>query len=332
MRLIIAFLLTLPFALAQPPPLNPPRNISNGKFSKLNQQQPNTTKPSISRTAFEEVDVKSGNATQTTGQEPAMVTKIDGPIIAQEKVSEMETKIRSSGSRSGRGISFGDKSFPEPNCKNLLNSDGSFNIPKFNINQDYGEKLRCYAILSYCANSPNPKIAEQLNNAGGFFQSYISANTKAFMAKAKDSIIISFAGTDDLKDIMDDVRAGHYVFADGVRISQGFYDYVNRVYGKMIQDLSNLVQRDKPSRVILTGHSLGGAAAQIAARRISFEPRINGVSLEVATFGQPAAGNLQFAQNIEKITNGKNNLPKNAPGNTPANHFEQMMALSLMTY
>ncbi|KAL1914328.1 uncharacterized protein VTP21DRAFT_9021 [Calcarisporiella thermophila] len=297
MRFILALFLILPFAYAQQLLSNASRNISSKGSPKLNQPQLNTTKINISQT--------NENAIKSTEQEPTL-TEITGPIVAPEEIPEIETELGLNDTRQGRGRVIGGSTFPEPNCKNLLNADGSFNIPSFNIDQNYGEKLRCFAILSYCVDAQMPKLFEQLNTSGGFFRPYVKANSKAFMAKAKDSIIISFAGTDDLQDVLDDVRLGHYFSkVNGVRIAKGFYDYVDRIYVDMTQNLTNLVQRGKPTRIILTGHSLGGAAAQIAAYRISFDPRINSISLEIPTFGQPAAGNAQFAQRIEEITNGK---------------------------
>lgn len=84
-------------------------------------------------------------------------------------------------------------------------------------------------------------------------------------------------------------------------VHKGFNEYVNTVLSATMQDGSSSKQfveeiKNNPKvRVLLTGHSLGGAVATLTAERL-VSMGIEKWRVPVITFGAPAIGNAAFAK------------------------------------
>lgn len=139
--------------------------------------------------------------------------------------------------------------------------------------------------------------------------------------------LIAFPGTERGSDVWTDLRLGRAVFGGdspaeflAVRdrrvtarsetplVHRGFLDYVqaalftdvlpaygSRTAGEVIADE---LRAHPTARIYLTGHSLGGAAAVLAAARLS-DLGVPAEQLVVTTFGAPAVGNAAFARRYE---------------------------------
>jgi predicted lipase len=53
----------------------------------------------------------------------------------------------------------------------------------------------------------------------------------------------------------------------------------------------------------ITGHSLGGALASLAAAEICSSGKISPQNIKLLTFGQPRTGNWVWAKNMDKLVN-----------------------------
>ena len=103
-------------------------------------------------------------------------------------------------------------------------------------------------------------------------------------------------------------------------VHKGFNEYVNTVLSATMQDGSStkkFIDEIKPNpkvRVLLTGHSLGGAVATLAAERL-VSMGIEKWRVPVITFGAPAIGNKAFAEAygdkilLWRITNTADPIP-----------------------
>jgi hypothetical protein len=115
------------------------------------------------------------------------------------------------------------------------------------------------------------------------------ASTRGLVAGGRGATVIAFAGTDP-------AAFANWItnFNLGTRahdIHRGFDDAVDAAW----RDISNALKRDsKPEPVFITGHSLGGALAIIAAERIRRELKIEASA--VYTFGAPRVGSPAFAR------------------------------------
>ena len=139
--------------------------------------------------------------------------------------------------------------------------------------------------------------------------------------------LIAFPGTERGSDVWTDLRLGRAVFGGttpaeflalrDVRVTdrketplvhRGFLDYTQaalftdplsayggRTAGEVIADE---LRAHPAAQVFLTGHSLGGAAAVLAAARLS-DMGVPAEQLVVTTFGAPAVGNAAFVRRYE---------------------------------
>ena len=139
--------------------------------------------------------------------------------------------------------------------------------------------------------------------------------------------LIAFPGTERGSDVWTDLRLGRVPFGgsspaeflavreapvterrDMPLVHRGFLDYTQaalftdalsayggRTAGEVIADE---LRAHPAAKILLTGHSLGGAAAVLAAARLS-DLGVSPAQLVVTTFGAPAVGNAAFAERYE---------------------------------
>ena len=142
-----------------------------------------------------------------------------------------------------------------------------------------------------------------------------------------DIYFLAFPGTETLKDAHLDLRITRVPFAgktpaefaaaaadvehkSGANplVHQGFNEYVQTaLFSKVMPDsgktfgemLADELVKDRSRKLYITGHSLGGAAATLAAARLA-DLGVAPEQLEVITFGAPAVGNESFARHYEQ--------------------------------
>ena len=104
------------------------------------------------------------------------------------------------------------------------------------------------------------------------------------------------AGLEDRQGANPLVHKGFNDYTQAALFSEQLPEFGNLTLGEIIaRDL-----REHPAyQVYLTGHSLGGAAATLAAARLA-DMGVRPQQLQVITFGAPAVGNTAFARAYEK--------------------------------
>lgn len=168
-------------------------------------------------------------------------------------------------------------------------------------------------------------------------------NTQAWLGVNDADVVIAFRGTesattlDGLKDILltdamnllvvPEGRLGHDLSAAGVgaRFHKGFADAIAEIWEPLVAAVeAELEANDRP--LWITGHSLGGALALLAAWL--FKRRFIPVH-EVCTFGAPRIGNREacaafdreFTGRIFRYVNGRDPVPKLPTMSLVANEF-----------
>ncbi|RLS33853.1 MAG: lipase family protein [Planctomycetota bacterium] len=195
--------------------------------------------------------------------------------------------------------------------------------------------------LAYLPEGPGKKAFQDLLGLDATLFSV--GNTQAWLCSNADHIVIAFRGTesptslDGLKDILltdamnllvvPEGRLGHDLAAAGVgaRFHKGFVDAIADIWPSLSVAVEGEVKKqDRP--LWITGHSLGGALALLAAwllkrKFIAIE--------EVSTFGAPMIGNQtaclafnrEFAGRIHRYVNGRDPVPKLPGLSLVANEF-----------
>lgn len=93
-------------------------------------------------------------------------------------------------------------------------------------------------------------------------------------------------------------------FPDGGKVQSYFYDGFFRLWdSRMGSSIWNLIQDGDIVDITVTGHSLGGAMASIAAMNISYgvKQEYDYVTTYLYTFGEPRVGDATFARAIDDL-------------------------------
>jgi triacylglycerol lipase len=156
------------------------------------------------------------------------------------------------------------------------------------------------ALLAY---APEAFARPRFENAGfdgvWFFSGY---STQCYVAAARDLAVVAFRGTEC--DLGGDPEALWQILADlsvdldirwvdaqgGGRIHRGFRDGLNEIWTDLRSRLESLATSGRA--LWITGHSLGGALALLAAARIERFAEAHGVYV----FGAPRIGDKGFAK------------------------------------
>jgi triacylglycerol lipase len=163
--------------------------------------------------------------------------------------------------------------------------------------------------LSILAYSTRATVERYLRDWGGFTAPthLLGPSTQGFVTSREGAIFITFRGTEplylrDWHSDLDYSRRPLLLDAPPQRkvpglVHGGFASGVEEVMPQLLPALSKL-DAGSMARVFVTGHSLGGALAVIAAAVLHFAQRVPIAG--VYTYGQPRAGDSAFSGAYDK--------------------------------
>lgn len=119
--------------------------------------------------------------------------------------------------------------------------------------------------------------------------------TQAVLFSFEHFIVLAFRGTEatSIKDIKSDLDAKSTQCETGGKIHTGFKEAFERVALDIQAKLNEPEYKDKP--LFITGHSLGGALATVAAKKLSHKGGI----AACYTFGSPRVGNDKWIAGVK---------------------------------
>lgn len=180
------------------------------------------------------------------------------------------------------------------------------NMAQFNL--DTAKLLIDFAIKGY-------KDEGELNLEENGFQliKFIDnkeSDTQGFVAKDENRIIIAFRGTSSLHDAWTDIQISKLIFPSlnffrrifsirsifKAKAHQGFFNSYISVRDELLKIIDDqLIEKDY--HIYLTGHSLGGALATLAALDLQVKTK---AKITNYTFGSPKVGNKRFVRYYNK--------------------------------
>ena len=120
--------------------------------------------------------------------------------------------------------------------------------------------------------------------------------TQCCVASNYEQIVVSFRGSEaTLEDWVADLDWSLVKGPMSGRVHQGFYEALASVW-RMLDDRVRQLLAERPRELWITGHSLGGALAMLAAAR--WHEAGVGVS-GMYTYGQPRVGDREFARTYD---------------------------------
>ena len=150
--------------------------------------------------------------------------------------------------------------------------------------------------VGYDHNQEKEQLKKELAALGMQLEdTFDNDGTQAILVSNDKFIALAFRGTEatSIKDIKADVKAKTTQCEKGGKIHSGFNDAFDAVAIDVQTKINQAEYRDKP--LFITGHSLGGALATIAAKKLS---RKGGIAA-CYTFGSPRVGNDEWIADIK---------------------------------
>ena len=171
-------------------------------------------------------------------------------------------------------------------------------------------RLLCASVCAYGVQSDGRVAqAQPYFNAARFLQApagFVGGNDNvnaAFIARSVDGAILAFRGTlppdspdheQTVRDWLNDADAD-LIQASGMpgRVHEGFWNSLESLWEQLLPEIQKqLSQATPPPTLYVTGHSKGGAIANLAAMRLKVE---RGINPTVCTFAGPHPGDDDFA-------------------------------------
>ena len=173
------------------------------------------------------------------------------------------------------------------------------------------------ALCSALAYRPDQFVRNSTRNTWGFdnCQLFAASNTECFIASNDDAVVVAFRGTQQISDWLVNLNLATKSTSYG-SVHRGFFFAFDIIRRRLEDALDTLDARDK--KIILAGHSLGGAIATIAAAEWYGTYPITGVY----TIGQPAVGfsslrsyiAIMYPRMFHRLVNDDDIVPQVPPG------------------
>ena len=129
------------------------------------------------------------------------------------------------------------------------------------------------------------------------YQFFDRNGSQAYILWDDENFIIAFRGTQpkEMKDVFNDMKFWKRPAWEGGKVHTGFSSYVDEIWDDIKKTFfeHGVRPNGKTKRVYTTGHSLGAAAATIAASRLGTFAR------GCFTYGSPRVGNRKFINTIK---------------------------------
>jgi hypothetical protein len=169
-------------------------------------------------------------------------------------------------------------------------------VSKLVGNKDIKALNALIEIVGYDAVEEKKKLEENVKFLNlKLIKTFDNNGTQAILLENDTYMFLGFRGTEatSMKDIKSDIKATVKICKTGGKIHSGFDDAFSQVAVEIQQFLNQDEFKDKP--IFITGHSLGGALATVAAKKITHKGGI----ASCYTFGSPRVGNVDWSTDIK---------------------------------
>jgi len=170
------------------------------------------------------------------------------------------------------------------------------NISKLIDKNKKSSLLSLLDIVGYDHNEEKKKLETELGTLKmELIETFDTNGTQAILVSFKNFIALSFRGTEatSIKDIKSDANGKTTACETGGKIHTGFKEAYDQVRFDIEKKLNESELQNKS--LFITGHSLGGALATVAAKKLTHKGGI----AACYTFGSPRVGDEEWIENIK---------------------------------
>jgi triacylglycerol lipase len=163
--------------------------------------------------------------------------------------------------------------------------------PKFDLT--WARLLAEFSARAYLPKLPDKMPGSRCN----LFVRGPKTGATVLMEDIGDAIVLAFKGTKDIRDWLIDLDFVKKPIAKGINVHAGFLDAIDDLLPLIIERLNG---NAKPC--VITGHSLGGALATLAAFTLE---KTKYAVRGVYTFASPRVGNAAFRKVYNPLLGNK---------------------------
>jgi len=111
-----------------------------------------------------------------------------------------------------------------------------------------------------------------------------------------EQIFIGFRGSSNIPNWINNIKFTQIQPYNNTNISveKGFYNIFKNLKNEVIDILDNIKLKYKTDKLLITGHSLGGALSTLLAFELLYVQNYNANNINLITFGSPRVGNEEF--------------------------------------
>ncbi len=181
-------------------------------------------------------------------------------------------------------------------------------------------------LLAYDNQAEEDKLKKELLSLDlTLKETFDEKGTQAIIVESEKFYVLAFRGTEanSMADIKTDFKANKVPCESGGNMHQGFKDAFSLVHNE-IQTYINKQLKDKP--LFITGHSLGGALATVATKKLVYE--------QIAacyTYGSPRVGDEEWMLGIKspvyRLVNSADPVTMLPPGSETVDIFSLFVKL-----
>lgn len=182
-------------------------------------------------------------------------------------------------------------------------------------NEKRASLIKLVNMIGHDSEENRKQLGEELEIIGMRLEkTFDSDGTQAILVSSNKFITLAFRGTEatSMEDIKTDAKAKTTSYKTEGKLHTGFNDAFGKVAVAIQKEIEKEEWRGKP--LFITGHSLGGALATIAAKRLSHKGGI----AACYTYGSPKVGNDEWTSKIKtpiyRLVNAADCVPMLPPG------------------
>lgn len=143
-------------------------------------------------------------------------------------------------------------------------------------------------------------VLSQSSNQGytGYFTQGLPSSPMPGVAANAPLALVSFRGSANINNWIDNISFGKtspYSAHKSAALHSGFWSAYNNLKAGMISGLQTAISKSGAKAIILTGHSLGCAIAQLAALDLKLNPSFSALKIGVYGQGCPRVGDANYA-------------------------------------
>ncbi len=128
--------------------------------------------------------------------------------------------------------------------------------------------------------------------------------------KRENIMVVSIRGTYSWSNVLADLKIWRVTYPPCPKdcgVHNGFFHYYNNIKAKLDETVDAVSRNSAPGlKIVVTGHSLGGAVATLYAAHILQRWHKYKGNVQLVTYGSPRVGNKAFVKYINNLLETKN--------------------------